>query len=197
MGDAIAHVTLADVTGSGNLDLLAVSPTADEVIMRPGNGVGGFGGTSSLTTAVSASGLYPVWVTVTDVTDDLVPDILTANFDSNDATVLLGLGSGSFDTPIIVPATFDPDPAEASCLRVGHFNDDDIPDIATANTGRDTVSVILGFGGGSFSAPQVFDVGNAPYAIAVGDFDGDGIDDIASADYSDGTVTVLLGLGHP
>jgi cysteine-rich repeat protein len=197
MGTANAHVVLADVTGDGNLDLVTVSPTQDTVIIRPGNGSGGFGGSSALSTSVSTPGQGPVFVTVADVTGDTVPDILTANRDSNDVTLLVGLGSGSFNAPIIIPAVFLATPATVSCVRVGHFNADNIVDIATANANRDTVSIILGFGNGDFAAPQSFDVGVEPYAIAVADFDGDGTDDIAAADYADGTVTVLRGLGHP
>ncbi len=196
MADAIAHVALADLTGSGHLDMIAASPTTNTVVVRPGTGTGTFGGPSSLGTSVSTSGRGPLFVAVADVNDDLHLDVLTANSTSNDVTLFIGLGSGSFASPIIVPAVFDPAAAEVSCVRVGHFNDDGIPDIATANAARDTVSVMLGFGDGAFAAPQSFAVGRRPRAIAVADFDGDGLDDIAAADRDDDTVTVVLGLGH-
>lgn len=196
MGLDTAGVTLADVTGDDALDLITVGPSADRVYVRPGTGSGSFSSTTTLETSVSTSGRGPIWVTVADVNDDLFPDILTANRNSNDVTLLLGMGSGSFAEPLIVPATFAAEAAEVTCVRVGHFNDDDILDIATANSARDSVSVILGFGDADYAAPQSYDVGFSPYAIAVDDFDDDGVDDIASVDYGDHTVTVLLGLGH-
>jgi cysteine-rich repeat protein len=196
MANAITHVTLHDVTGDGNLDLVATSRTDNVVVVRAGTGSGGFGGTSSVTTEVSTSGQSPRWVTAADVTGDGVVDLVTANDASKDVSVLVGLGSGSFNPPIIVPAVYGPDPGSVSCVRTGDFNQDGVVDLATANAARDSVSVILGFGGGSFAAPQEFAVGATPYNIAVGDFNDDGIDDIASADTTDDTVTILLGEGH-
>jgi hypothetical protein len=196
LADHIQHVTLADVTGDGHLDIIGVSDNDDRVVVLPGAGNGTFGGAMTLDTYVSTSGRAPVFVTAADVTADGVADLITANRDSNDVTVLVGLGSGSFNAPIIVPATFDPSPAEVYCVRVGDFNGDGIVDLATANRARDSVSVILGFGGGSFAAPQTFAVGALPFQIAVTDLDGDGLSDIASADYDDATVTLLIGLGH-
>ncbi len=131
-----------------------------------------------------------------DVTEDGQPDIITANLYSNDVSILPGLGSGTFAAPIIVPASFAAGAASVSCVRTGDFNGDGLVDLATANSARDEVAVMLGFGGGAFGAPQEYAVGASPQTIAVDDFDGDGLDDIASANYGDHTVTVLVGIGH-
>jgi hypothetical protein len=190
--DGAYHVVLSDITGDGNSDLLASSFSKNNVIIRPGTGSGSFGELITLSTSVSTSGVGPVWITVADINDDMVPDILTANQDSNDITLFVGTGSGSFNAPIIIPSVMGPGDADVSCVLTGHFNNDKIPDIAAVNTGRDTVSIIMGFGSCIFSAPQSFDVGVSPYSIVVEDFNGDSIDDIASANYSDGTITVLM-----
>jgi hypothetical protein len=78
---------------------------------------------------------------------------------------------------------------------VGDFNGDCIPDLAVANFGDATVSLLLGTGSGSFGPQTTFAVGNGPNGIAVADFDGDGRADLAVANFSDGTVSVLLGSG--
>jgi cysteine-rich repeat protein len=196
MADAVPHVILHEVTGDTNLDLITVSPNADVVAMRPGDGSGGFGGSTSFSTVVSTSGQGPVWVTAADVSGDGKVDLLTANSVSKDISVLVALGSGSFNPPIIVPAVFGTDAAGVSCVRVGDFNADGIVDLATANPDRNTVSVILGFGEADFAAPQTYAVGVLPQAIAVADYNDDGIDDIAASNYDDDTVTILLGQGH-
>ena len=66
-------------------------------------------------------------------------------------------------------------------VAIGDFNGDGKADIATANEGSNTVSVLLGTGSGSFAAATNFTVGVAPASVAIGDFNGDGKADIAVA----------------
>src|SRR5262245_59982994 len=63
----------------------------------------------------------------------------------------------------------------------GDFNRDRIPDIATANTFTNDVTVLLGLGDGTFQSAGNFGVGNIPYGLGSGDFDEDGILDLAVA----------------
>ncbi len=72
---------------------------------------------------------------------------------------------------------------------------DDSVDIVTANSDRNTVSVLLGHGDGSFAAEADFSTGAGPRAVAVGDLDGDGAPDIAAANERDDAVSLLLGRG--
>src|SRR5204863_51264 len=64
-----------------------------------------------------------------------------------------------------------------------------------ANYGSNTVSVLLGTGGGSFGPKTDFAAGGPPYSVATGDLDGDGKLDLAVANGSSNTVSVLLGTG--
>ena len=77
-------------------------------------------------------------------------------------------------------------------------NGDGKLDVISANTGDNTVSILLGNGSGGFTAAQgsPFAAGNAPFAVVVGDFNGDGRPDLAAADVV-GQVTVLLGRRSP
>ena len=82
---------------------------------------------------------------------------------------------------------------------VGDFNSDGKPDLAIANTGGNSVTVLLGKANGSFAqAPgSPFSLGAAggPVSVVVGDFNGDGKPDIATANSHSQNVTVLLGNG--
>jgi hypothetical protein len=79
---------------------------------------------------------------------------------------------------------------------VGDFNGDGTPDLAVANTGDNTISVLLGNGDGTFqNQQQTYATGLAPLSIAVGDFRGNGRLDLAVANRDDITVSVLLGNG--
>ena len=82
-------------------------------------------------------------------------------------------------------------------VAAGDFNNDGIPDLATANLDSSTVSVLLGNGDGTFQpARNTFTY--PPYSLAVGDFNEDGNLDIATGNavYGiDPSVNVLLGRG--
>ncbi len=83
-----------------------------------------------------------------------------------------------------------------SAIAWGDFNGDGIPDLAVANSGSATVSVLLGNGDGSFQAARDYAVPPNPGALAVGDFTGDGRQDlvVVSPNFG-GSVSVLLSNG--
>jgi uncharacterized repeat protein (TIGR01451 family) len=84
-------------------------------------------------------------------------------------------------------------------IVVGDFNGDGKPDIAVANTGSSSISILLGNGDGTFHPAVNYSAGNRPSAIAVGDFNGDGKMDLAAfqpgANGVAGSASVLLGNG--
>jgi len=80
-------------------------------------------------------------------------------------------------------------------LATGDFNGDGRTDIATANSGANTISVLLNSGGGGFGAATDISVGNQPRAIVARDFNSDGLLDLAVANAGDNTATILLGDG--
>ena len=53
------------------------------------------------------------------------------------------------------------------------MNGDGKPDLATANTRADTVSVLLNRGDGSLQAKLDYPTARTPYAVAIGDLNGD------------------------
>src|SRR5512139_340998 len=80
-------------------------------------------------------------------------------------------------------------------VAAGDLNGDGTLDLAVANGGSNTVSVLLGTGTGSFAATTNFAVGTNPQSVAVGDFNGDRKLDLAVANASSDTVSILLGTG--
>ena len=89
-----------------------------------------------------------------------------------------------------IPASSTP-----SALTTADFNNDGNLDLAVANSGANTVSILPGNGNGVFTAKADYATGNAPSAVAVGDFNHDGILDLAVANQADNTVSILLGAG--
>jgi uncharacterized protein (TIGR03437 family) len=143
---------------------------------------------------------YPVSVVVADFNGDSKPDLAIANEGTDNVTVLLGDGKGNFTA---VPGSSPiPVGSQPFFLTVGNFNGDLIPDLAVANEGDNTVTVLLGNGAGGFNQAAYnpftpatgspFAVGTAPVSLAVADFNGDGAMDLAIANKDSNNVTVLL-----
>jgi hypothetical protein len=76
------------------------------------------------------------------------------------------------------------------------FNGDGKPDLAVANVGDGSVSVLLADGLGGFSAAKNFSVGLNPVWLVAADFNGDGKPDLVAVATAVGNnVSVLLGDG--
>jgi hypothetical protein len=200
VGNNPEGVAVADLNGDGKLDLvIAVAGSSDPVThsfpqssatVLLGNGDGTFQAPLSF-----PAGNDAISVAVADVNGDGVPDILTANQDSNDVSVLLGKGDGTFQKAQSFCVGITPD-----SVAVADLNGDGKPDIVTANFGTasypgNTVSVLLGNGDGSFAPARTYTVGYYPVSVAVSDVNGDGIPDIITANLTDDTVSVLPGNG--
>ena len=71
-------------------------------------------------------------------------DLAVANFDSNNVSILLGNGEGSFGPANNFGAGIGP-----RSIAVGDFNEDEALDIATANAGSNNISILLGNGNGT------------------------------------------------
>src|SRR5262249_41375572 len=66
-------------------------------------------------------------------------------------------------------------------LTVADVNQAGKPDLVTANSNSNSVSVLLGTGDGNFAAAQSFAIGSIPSAVAVADLNSDGKLDVVTA----------------
>ncbi|MBV8267849.1 MAG: VCBS repeat-containing protein, partial [Planctomycetaceae bacterium] len=126
-----------------------------------------------LSGAPNPVGINPVSSVSGDFNRDGALDVVTADEGSNDVTILLGNGDGTFQTPRTFPAGVDP-----IAVTADDFNGDGRLDLAVAdqgdpNTGQGRgVTILLGNGDGTFQAPVLYDAGITPTSIVAGDFEG-------------------------
>ncbi|MDB5334442.1 MAG: hypothetical protein JWN70_61 [Planctomycetaceae bacterium] len=91
--------------------------------------------------------------------------------------------------------TLTPDfPTNPYAVATGDLNGDGISDIVTANS-SDTVSVLLGYGDGTFYPKHDYPTGSFAISVSIADLNNDGKLDLITANPYDGTVSVLRGIG--
>jgi uncharacterized protein len=81
----------------------------------------------------------------------------------------------------------------AFSVAAADFNGDSDPDLAVVNLDSDTVSILVGAPGGTFTGPTNLAAGGRPIGVATGDFNGDSDPDLAVGNNSTRTVSILLG----
>ena len=179
-------------------DLAVSNLFADTVSILLGNGSGGF--TPAATLPV---GDVPYGIAIADLNRDHNPDLAVANQFAASLSVLLGDGTGGFAPAPGSPIAVGSGPSWVVGAKLD--NDRNI-DLAVANQGSDTVSVLLGNGAGGFTQASgspvlvgpCFRPGGAcgPTGIVAAKLGGDGHLDLATSNHFSDTVSVLIGDGH-
>lgn len=203
MGTSPRAVTLADLNNDARLDLLTVNVSGNfydgQIVVRLGNGAGGFGALVTYPTLQSK----PRSFTVADFNVDGNLDVaVTHDFPQLIVSILFGNGSGALGTPQHYPlqgnGTFYGEVRHE--VAAGDFNNDGKPDLAVTNFhgALNSVSFLLNTGSGGFNAPVSFPIGYSPNSVALGDFNSDGKLDAAVARFSESPtnpIAILLGTG--
>jgi hypothetical protein len=145
----------------------------------------------SFFTSTLPAGAFPRSVAFGDFNGDGSLDVAAANDFSNDVSVLLSTGFGSFQVGASYPVGSSP-----SQINAADFNRDGRTDLVVLNAGSDNLSILLGNGDGTFQAAVNYTTGAAPESVAVADLNGDGILDLLVANDNANTVVSLRGNGN-
>src|SRR5258707_8196691 len=188
------RVRAADVNKDGFADIITTNFESGDVSVLLGDGKGGF---SQSPGSPFKANRHPFGVAIGDVNGDGKLDLAVVNFSgqgtdtSDDAiTILVGNGDGTFKQAPGSPFKSGRLPVAAA---VGDTNGDGFSDVASANMGGDSVTLLLGGKDGMRPAPgSPFAVGHHPECVALGDLNGDGKADIVVANLEDNDVMVIL-----
>jgi len=177
-------VKVADLNGDGKPDLVAVNVYDNILATLLGNGNGTFkpGRTFAL-----SWGFVPTSLSIADVNGDGKPDLITANYQSDNVSVLLGIGNDDFQAQRTYAVGWGP-----FSVTVSDVNLDGLPDLVTANTAGASVTVLTGNGDGTFAPAWAFPAYLRPKTLDVVDLNQDGRPDLVILnDLNAGTVSVL------
>ena len=131
-------------------------------------------------------------IAVGDFNKDGNLDVVTANSNGGTISLFRGNGLGSFASQSTFSAGTGSAPYHAIAAD---FNGDGWLDVATANNGNATFSVLLNNQVGGFSPFTSFATASQPRYLAVGDFNNDSFFDIAVVNYNSNSLSIRLGDG--
>ncbi|MFI4896748.1 MAG: FG-GAP repeat domain-containing protein, partial [Phycisphaerales bacterium JB059] len=195
--DATTDCVLADLDSDGDLDFAGNSlgpATFDRAGVLLNNGDGTFG-----SPAFYGVGSVPLAIASADMDLDGDIDLILANRDTEDLSLLRNNGNGTFLAEIIIPVGTLP--VE---VAVADFNTDGRPDIAVSDSSESNVRVF--FGGPdvtSWGAPNFILTshggggtgGFAPNNMIARDVNLDGAPDIVTSNAGSDTLTIMYNTG--
>lgn len=115
-------------------------------------------------------GAFPSSILVNDFNNDGKLDLVTANYDSDNLSILLGNGDGTLQAAVNYPVVcFSP-----QSLAAGDFNGDGKLDLATVDNRCANLSMLLGNGNGTFQNAISYGIVACPIWVVTGDFNRDG-----------------------
>ena len=195
VGQQPSAIVTGDFNGDGNQDFVVTNFTDNTFSLFLGNGDGTFKQATGSPFALPSAVTGPIAMTASDFNSDGNTDLAIINQTTNNVSILLGNGNGTFTQAANSPFAVGKSPV---AIASGDLNVDGHPDLAIVNQADSTLSVLLGNGDGTFTAAtnSPLATGQNSTAVTIADFNGDGDPDLAVTDPLTDSISVYLGLGQ-
>ncbi|MEK7832862.1 MAG: FG-GAP-like repeat-containing protein, partial [Acidobacteriota bacterium] len=190
VGSGPITVEIGDFNEDNKSDLVVTNEGSASLSVLLGNGDGTFVNAPGSPITV---GTFPRGVAIGNFNGDSHSDLIVTNGGSDNVSILLGIGNGTFANAPGSPFASGDAPFHAV---VGNFNGDANADLAIALLGDGAVRIFLGNGNGTFTqAGLQIPVGTFTSFLALGDFNGDTNQDLAAVNRISANMVILLGNG--
>jgi trimeric autotransporter adhesin len=194
-------VAIGDIDGDGKADLVSANYGAATISVFRNTSTSGVITSGSFSAKLDFSaGASPYGVAIGDLDNDGKLDIVVTNKASSPPTVSVFRNtatSGTINSSSLAAKVNFAVGAGPISVAIGDLDMDGKADLAVANNGANTISVLRNTSGSgsitssSFAAKVDLTAGSHPFGIAIGDIDGDGKPDIAVPNQAAATVSVF------
>ena len=130
-------IAAGDFNKDNYLDIVVANYGNDNIGVFLGDGNGSFSNQKTFTTGPYSQ---PYSVAVDDFNNDTFPDIIVANYGTNEVRVFVSDGNGAFADIIVISTGYGSHPF---FVVTGDFNNDQKVDFAVANEGSDNLKIFL------------------------------------------------------
>ncbi|MEG4634801.1 DUF4347 domain-containing protein, partial [Microcoleus sp. AR_TQ3_B6] len=198
-GSRPISVSIDDINRDGKLDLATANGNGNNTSILLNTTTTGATTPTFATKVNFSTGSDPYSVCMGDINSDGKPDLAVANLASNNVSILLNTTSTGSPTPTFGPTVNFTTGTSPGSVSIGDFNGDGKPDLAVANSGSNTASILLnttvsnGINPSPTFDPKVdFPTGSGPISVSIGDFNSDGKPDLVVANANSNTASILL-----
>ncbi len=191
-------VSIGDINGDGKPDMAITNNTNNFIeVLRNTSTPGVVSFAAKVDFAISSVSNS---ITIGDIDGDGKPDLAVAVPYNNGNNLSVFRNTSSSGTVSFAPKVDFASGYTTFSVNIGDLDGDGKPDLALANNGSQTISVLRNTstsGTVTFATKVDFLVGSDLRSVIIGDIDGDGKPDLSSSNYSNNTVSVLRQLDLP
>jgi hypothetical protein len=190
-------IAVADLNADGKLDVVVTNQQNGTISVLFNNAAAGATAASFAAQQTVTVASNPVAVAIADLDGDGKPDVIVANAASGTLSLLRNTTvAGSATATFAAAQSLDVDVYPFS-VAVADFDGDGKPDLAVANLGSATVSLLrnttaAGATTFSFAAEPSIATASEPASVIASDINGDGRPDLIIATYFGSVLEVLL-----